>query len=55
MLTGALANAWCKKGALWRQTLDNGVLLLLTEKMSWQIWWHVPLDQVELVDEIRIA
>lgn len=53
-LTGVNLDSWEERGARWVQTTSKGVLLSLTQKMSWQVWWHVPLDHIEFDARFRI-
>ena len=54
VLTGLAIGLWKKKGSQWRQTTESGVLVSLTEKMSWQVWWRIPLPLVEQDQELVI-
>jgi len=51
VITGITAGAWRPHGRQHRQTNANGVEFSLRPSMSWQIWWSIPLDQIESTDE----
>lgn len=53
-LQGLDAQAWDKNGTQYEQTTAQGVVCSLRPKMSWQIWWKIPIALVERTREIRI-
>ena len=54
ILTGLSADKWKRKGAQWIQTNSHGVEFSLRPSMSWQIWWAIPVDLIEMTDEFSI-
>lgn len=55
VLTGIKKDKWVEYGSQWRQETDKGILFSLVPRMSWQIWWKIPLQYVEFADEIEIS
>ena len=55
-LTGILPDRWeaNQSGTQYLQENDYGVLFKLIPKMSWQIWWEVPLHLMEIEAEFEI-
>ncbi len=54
VLRGLRADGWNQQGSKWCQTNGKGVDFELVPKMSWQVWWKVPISLVELGDEMII-
>ena len=46
LLQGLQPDKWNKRGASYHQTNPAGVALSLTEKMSWQVWWRIPVGLI---------
>jgi len=51
VIAGIDAGAWRAHGKQYRQTNASGVEFSLRPSMSWQIWWSIPLNQIESTDE----
>ena len=51
MLKGVTEKDWQQKGAQWFATNGYGVTLSVRPSMSWQIWWHIPLEALDLDPE----
>ena len=47
-------SAWVKSGTCYIQTNDLGVDFSLRPKMSWQIWWKIPMSLVHVAKSIPI-
>ena len=47
-------NKWIKKNTTYIQNNSNNVKLSLKIKMSWQIWWEVPVDKIKIYEEFLI-
>ncbi len=54
-LTNLDAHAWGLKGKQWIQVNSAGVEFSLRPSMSWQIWWRIPCNLVEMTDEFIIG
>ncbi|MGI9439609.1 MAG: hypothetical protein ACR2OT_01390 [Parvibaculales bacterium] len=54
-LTNIAHKKWKKQGTTHEQVNDDGVVFSLRPKMSWQIWWKVPLELFEETPEIVIG
>ncbi len=54
-LTGLRSNRWEQAGAAWEQTNQYGVKFSLRPSMSWQIWWRIPEELLEIGPEIVIG
>ena len=54
-LTGLQVDRWERAGAAWTQTNRHGVEFSLRPTMSWQIWWRIPEDFLEMGPEIAIG
>lgn len=52
--TGVHPDLWEKVGAQWRQTNKRDVLFSLRPSMSWQIWWEIPVNLLELTPPFTI-
>ena len=50
LLKGLSEDQWQEKGKQYIQKTSQGVECSLRPKMSWQIWWQIPLDLLELKD-----
>jgi len=48
LLKGINSNNWCRHGAQWRNHNDYGVEFSLRPSMSWQIWWKIPFNILDL-------
>ena len=46
--------AWEKHGTELKQIGENGVEYALRPSMSWQIWWKIPLEKLEIGKPISI-
>ena len=51
LLQGVSGSSWVKKGKQYIATNSHGVEFSLRPSMSWQVWWKVPCDLLELKDE----
>lgn len=54
-LQGLEPDGWEERGASFYQTNYAGVRLSLTEKMSWQVWWRIPVDLIHKTEPIVIG
>ena len=54
-LTGLEADRWERDGGISRQTNRHGVGFSLHPTMSWQIWWRIPVELLEMGPEIVIG
>ncbi len=48
IITGIKKNKWIKKGMQYIQTNNKRVEFSLRPKMSWQIWWKIPLSELQV-------
>lgn len=46
-LTGVFPEQWEQHGSHYQQENYHGVLFKLVPRMSWQIWWKIPLIETE--------
>jgi len=46
---------WEFSGTSWKQENQHGVNFSIRPKMSWQIWWHVPLHLTEATEPFEIG
>ena len=54
-LTGLNANDWERRSrSSYTQTTNDGVKFSLRPSMSWQVWWRIPLDLIEMSHEMII-
>jgi len=53
-MKGIIAENWINEGVNFKQINKHNIKFSLRPKMSWQIWWEVPLDITELADKIVI-
>jgi len=51
MLSGIKSENWYKHGRQYRNQNEHGVVFSLRPSMSWQIWWEIPLNCLEMTDE----
>jgi len=42
---------WTRHGGQYRNRNQNDVVFKLNPSMSWQIWWDIPFDCLEMTDE----
>ncbi len=54
LLTGISPDKWEKMGKQYCQKNSCGVLFSLRPKMSWQIWWEIPLELTEETEEFTV-
>ena len=48
LITGIKKTKWEQKGTQYIQKTIKGVEFSLRPKMSWQIWWKIPLHLLKL-------
>ncbi|CAJ2377242.1 MAG: hypothetical protein MPK11_08645 [Gammaproteobacteria bacterium] len=53
-LVGLRADAWVKLAKQWKQTNEHGVEFSITGSMSWQIWWKIPREHVDVAHRLSI-
>ena len=51
MLSGIKGYDWTKEKSMHVCTNQHGVRLSLHPSMSWQIWWNIPLEKLDLTAE----
>lgn len=51
VLQGVSGSKWTKKGKQYIATNSHGVEFSLRPSMSWQVWWKIPYDLLELKKE----
>lgn len=54
-LRGLQTGRWLESGAAFKQKNAFGVDLSLNPSMSWQVWWHIPMELVEETEEFIIG
>lgn len=55
LLHGLDWEKWEQRGKSLYQTNADGIIFSLTDSMSSQVWWNIPLDMLSVVKEIRIG
>ena len=54
-ITGLNVDSWVQETASkYAQISNRGVIFSLHPSMSWQIWWRIPLDLIEMSHEMVI-
>ena len=54
VLRGLKMDHWGKRKSFYEQTNKFGVLFSVRPKMSWQIWWSIPLSLVHFAETFEV-
>jgi len=54
VMVGLEGDAWTKQGTSYAQTNQFGVRFSLRPSMSWQIWWVIPEQHLDMTDKFVI-